>query len=177
MIKQTISIVVSLFSFYISFAQNVGIGIPIPNEKLDVDGNVKATGMILTTGGAEYDFLMKNNVGGGVGFKKGHGAQAIHYMIATNAFFPSESGSANYTNTLTGEIKLFAGNILPSGWLFCEGQLLNITSYVPLFQVIGFTYGGDGQSVFALPDLRGATPVSSGTSTGGYTWNLGEKSN
>jgi microcystin-dependent protein len=61
-----------------------------------------------------------------------------------------------------GEIRMFAGNFAPSGWLFCEGQLLAISDYVALFQLIGTTYGGDGQSTFALPDLRGRIPVHQG---------------
>jgi microcystin-dependent protein len=58
-----------------------------------------------------------------------------------------------------GEIRMFAGNFAPAGWMFCEGQLLPITDYETLFNLIGTTYGGDGQSTFALPDLRGRIPV------------------
>jgi len=61
-----------------------------------------------------------------------------------------------------GEIRIFAGNFAPSGWMFCEGQLLPISDNQTLFQLIGTTYGGDGQSTFALPDLRGRLPVHSG---------------
>ena len=167
---------VVFFSFYKSTAQFIGVGTVMPMEKLDVNGNVKANALILNTGGAQYDFLMKNSANGEVGFKIGHGALAIHYMIATNGFFPSEGPPANYSDAFIGEIKLFTGNIMPNGWLFCEGQILNIGSYIPLFQLIGTTYGGNGTTNFALPDLRGAVPVSAGTSAGGYTWNLGEKS-
>src|SRR3982751_38717 len=58
-----------------------------------------------------------------------------------------------------GEIRMFAGNFAPAGWMFCEGQLLPIDENEVLFQLIGTTYGGDGQSTFALPDLRGRVPV------------------
>jgi len=68
-----------------------------------------------------------------------------------------------------GEIRMFAGNFAPSGWLFCEGQLLPISENPTLFQLIGTTYGGDGESTFALPDLRGRIPLHSGN---GFT--LGE---
>lgn len=61
-----------------------------------------------------------------------------------------------------GEIRLFAGNFAPAGWMFCEGQLLPISEYETLFNLIGTTYGGDGQSTFALPDLRGRIPVHQG---------------
>ncbi len=62
-----------------------------------------------------------------------------------------------------GEIRMFAGNFAPAGWMFCEGQLLPISENETLFQLIGTTYGGDGQSTFALPDLRGRIPVHMGS--------------
>ena len=61
-----------------------------------------------------------------------------------------------------GEIRIFAGNFAPAGWLFCAGQLLPISENETLFQLIGTTYGGDGQSTFALPDLRGRIPIHQG---------------
>jgi microcystin-dependent protein len=61
-----------------------------------------------------------------------------------------------------GEIRIFAGNFAPAGWMFCEGQLLPISENETLFQLIGTTYGGDGQSTFGLPDLRGRIPVHQG---------------
>jgi microcystin-dependent protein len=57
---------------------------------------------------------------------------------------------------------MFAGNFAPAGWMFCEGQLLPISEYETLFNLIGTTYGGDGQSTFALPDLRGRIPMHFG---------------
>src|SRR3954447_12182490 len=62
-----------------------------------------------------------------------------------------------------GEIRIFAGNFAPAGWMFCEGQLLPISENETLFQLIGTTYGGDGQETFALPDLRGRIPLHQGT--------------
>lgn len=61
-----------------------------------------------------------------------------------------------------GEIRMFAGNFAPAGWMFCEGQLLPISENETLFQLIGTTYGGDGESTFALPDMRGRIPVHQG---------------
>lgn len=61
-----------------------------------------------------------------------------------------------------GEIRMFAGNFAPAGWMFCEGQLLPISENETLFQLIGTTYGGDGESTFALPDLRGRLPIHQG---------------
>jgi microcystin-dependent protein len=63
-----------------------------------------------------------------------------------------------------GEIRMFAGNFAPAGWMFCEGQLLPISENETLFQLIGTTYGGDGQENFALPDLRGRVPIHQGNS-------------
>ena len=57
---------------------------------------------------------------------------------------------------------MFAGNFAPAGWMFCEGQLLPISENETLFQLIGTTYGGDGESTFALPDLRGRVPMHQG---------------
>jgi microcystin-dependent protein len=62
-----------------------------------------------------------------------------------------------------GEIRMFAGNFAPAGWMFCAGQLLSIAEYEVLFNLIGTTYGGDGQSTFALPDLRGRLGVHMGS--------------
>jgi microcystin-dependent protein len=61
-----------------------------------------------------------------------------------------------------GEIRMFGGNFAPAGWMFCEGQLLPISENETLFNLIGTTYGGDGQSTFALPDLRGRLPMHFG---------------
>ena len=61
-----------------------------------------------------------------------------------------------------GEIRMFAGNFAPAGWMFCEGQLMPISENETLFNLIGTTYGGDGQSTFGLPDLRGRIPLHFG---------------
>ena len=61
-----------------------------------------------------------------------------------------------------GEIRMFAGNFAPAGWMFCDGALLPISENETLFQLIGTTYGGDGQSTFALPDLRSRVPIHQG---------------
>jgi microcystin-dependent protein len=73
-----------------------------------------------------------------------------------------------------GEIRIFAGNFNPAGWMFCEGQLLPISENETLFNLIGTTYGGDGQSTFALPDLRGRLPLHQGTGPGLGTYTLAE---
>jgi microcystin-dependent protein len=74
----------------------------------------------------------------------------------------------------TGEIRIFAGNFPPVGWAFCQGQLMPISENDALFQLIGTTYGGDGNETFGLPDLRGRTPLHAGTDSSGYTYITGE---
>jgi len=66
-----------------------------------------------------------------------------------------------------GEVRMFAGNFAPAGWMFCEGQQLPISENETLFQLIGTTYGGDGESTFNLPDLRGRITIHQG---GGFAF-------
>ena len=73
-----------------------------------------------------------------------------------------------------GEIRLFAGNFNPNGWMFCEGQTLPISENEALFQLIGTTYGGDGQETFNLPNLASRIPIHMGTGPDGTTYQLGE---
>ena len=74
-----------------------------------------------------------------------------------------------------GEIRMFGGNFAPSGWAFCNGQLMAISENETLYNLIGTTYGGDGESTFGLPDLQGRLPVHQGTSSQG-TFVLAQKS-
>jgi microcystin-dependent protein len=70
---------------------------------------------------------------------------------------------------------MFGGSFAPAGWMTCDGQLLPISEYETLFNLIGTTYGGDGQSTFALPNLSGRLPVDQGTSPNtGTSYILGE---
>ena len=73
------------------------------------------------------------------------------------------------------EIVMFGGNFNPRGWALCDGQLLNISSHTALFSLLGTTYGGDGRTTFALPDLRGRVPVHPGSGPGLSPRRLGEK--
>lgn len=65
-----------------------------------------------------------------------------------------------------GEIRMFAGNFAPRGWAFCDGQLLNVSSNMALFSLLGTTYGGNGSTTFGLPDFRGRVPVHAGSGAG-----------
>lgn len=73
-----------------------------------------------------------------------------------------------------GEIRMFAGNFAPNGWMFCEGQPLPISENEVLFQLIGTTYGGDGQETFNLPNLASRVPIHMGTGPDGTTYQIGE---
>ena len=74
-----------------------------------------------------------------------------------------------------GEIRMFAGNFNPNGWAFCDGQLMPISENETLFQLIGTTYGGDGESTFALPNLQSRIPMHFGTSSAsGTTYQIAE---
>jgi microcystin-dependent protein len=74
-----------------------------------------------------------------------------------------------------GEIRMFGGNFAPAGWAFCAGQLLPISENEALFQLVGTTYGGDGESSFGVPDLRGRIPIHAGQGPGiSQNYQLGE---
>ena len=76
---------------------------------------------------------------------------------------------------LIGQIVLFAGNFAPNGWALCDGQILNINQYTPLFTVLGTTYGGDGRNTFALPDLRSRVAVHPGQGPGLSYYEIGQR--
>src|ERR1700712_4646649 len=72
-----------------------------------------------------------------------------------------------------GEIRMFGGSFAPAGWVFCNGQTLAISEFDVLFQLIGTTYGGDGEQSFNVPNLNGRVPLHQGTLTG-TTYTMGE---
>jgi microcystin-dependent protein len=76
--------------------------------------------------------------------------------------------------TFIGDIRLFGFNFAPQGWASCEGQTMPIAQYTALFSLLGTTYGGDGQTTFRLPDLRGRAPIGFGQAPGGTTFEQGE---
>lgn len=84
-------------------------------------------------------------------------------------------GAMKSARPLLGEIRLWAGNVEPPGWLFCDGRLLALYYYPDLYELIGNTYGGDGRTTFALPDLRGRVPMGRGAGAGLTNRELGQK--
>ena len=101
----------------------------------------------------------------------------LNYIICRFGKFPARSASEPVEGTI-GEIRLFGGDFAPTGWARCDGSVLSIadprTNYRPLFDVLGNTYGGDGQATFALPDLRGRAAVGVGQGTGLSPYRLGQ---
>ena len=84
--------------------------------------------------------------------------------------------SASAQECFIGEVRMFAGNFAPRNWALTDGQLLPISSNTALFSILGTTYGGDGRTTFALPDLRGRVSVHPGTGPGLTPRSLGQKS-
>ena len=84
-------------------------------------------------------------------------------------------GKTKAQDFIIGEIRMFAGNFAPKGWAFCQGQLLPIAQNTALFSLLGTTYGGNGTTTFALPDLRGRVPVGFGQGPGLSNRVIGEQ--
>ncbi|MBC2857772.1 phage tail protein [Stappia sp. 28M-7] len=80
------------------------------------------------------------------------------------------------SDPFVAEIRIFAGNFAPKGWAYCDGQLMPISQNTALFSLLGTTYGGDGKSTFALPDLQGRSPMQHGQGPGLSFRHLGESS-
>ena len=97
-------------------------------------------------------------------FKGGHPNIESKLRVQTTPVNINAIGSTG--EPFLGQIKMFAGNFAPRGWAFCEGQVLSIAQHAALFSLLGTTYGGDGRTTFALPDLKGRAPVHAGKALG-----------
>lgn len=95
-------------------------------------------------------------------------------ILGTAGMFLPKSVKAE-ANPFVGQIMMFAGNFAPRSWAFCDGQLLAISQNDALFSLVGTTYGGDGRTTFALPDLRGRIPVHTGNGPGLTPRLMGQK--
>jgi microcystin-dependent protein len=109
--------------------------------------------------------LMTGPAGGSQPLPNMQPSLALNYLIATDGIFPARQASNNQ-ETFLGEIVLFAGNYAPTDFHIADGSLLPVASNEALFEVLGTTYGGDGVTVFALPDLRGRAALQPGTGPG-----------
>src|SRR5206468_7454747 len=79
------------------------------------------------------------------------------------------------SNPFVAEVRIFTGNFAPKGWALCDGQLMAISQNTALFSLLGTTYGGDGKSTFALPDLQGSSPMQPGQGPGLSLYDLGQQ--
>ena len=102
--------------------------------------------------------------GGGAPFDTHQPSLGLTYLVSLAGIFPSDGGTGGISDQLPylGEVMAFAGGFAPGGWALADGQLLSIAGDLPLFDIIGTTYGGDGVTTFALPDLRGRSIIGSG---------------
>ena len=97
----------------------------------------------------------------------------IAFVLLFISAFSLQSSQAQ--EGFIGEIRMFAGNFAPRTWAFCHGQLLPIAQNSALFSILGTSYGGDGRTTFALPDLRGRAPIGAGNGPGLADYRLGQK--
>jgi microcystin-dependent protein len=100
--------------------------------------------------------------GGGQPFVNIQPELSLRYVVALSGIYPSRDGGGGGFEPYLGEIALFAGTFAPRGWANADGRLLPISTNAALFSLFGTTFGGDGRTTFALPDLRGRTPVGAG---------------
>ena len=137
--------------------------------------------LALGVGQAAADDPLTGMTGGSAPHENRQPGLAINHIISLEGIYPSRnseteplSATLGYEATL-GEISLFGGNYAPRGWALCDGQTLPINQYQSLFSILGTTYGGDGRTTFALPDLRGRTVVHPGQGPGLSNYTLGQR--
>jgi microcystin-dependent protein len=159
------------------FGASVAMGITetdttLWNNKMDVDLNAGANELMTFDG---TNWVAKGakvyNSGGSLAQNNMQPWIAVNYIIALDGTFPSRSS----TNPLIAEIIMFGGNFAPRGWALCNGQILPIAPNSALFSLLGTTYGGDGRTTLALPDMRGRTVIHPGTGPGLSSRRLGAK--
>ena len=136
----------------------------IPSVAILLVGLISMPGLAIETGAS----------GGNQAHSNTQPVLGVNHIIALNGVYPSRDGPMP-AETFVGEVGLFAGNFAPRGWAMADGQLIAISSHTALFSLLGTTYGGDGRSTFALPDLRGRTAIQPGTGPGLARRNLGQK--
>lgn len=116
--------------------------------------------------------LSTANIGSNQAFNIMNPYQVLNWCISLYGTFPSYSGA----NPFIAELMLFAGNFAPVGWTKCDGQLLPISQNTAMFSLMGTMYGGDGETTFGMPDLRGRVPIHHGFGPGLPSYTQGAKS-
>ncbi len=141
---------------------------------------VAASNSVGTVLGGDMNFSVPDSppipsgaTGGGLAFDIHQPSLELNYMLCTEGIFPTPDGAVP---PFIGEVRLFAGNTAPNGWVFCQGQLLDISNNMALFDLIGTTYGGDGTTNFALPDMRSRTFNATGSGPGTTSYLLAGRS-
>ncbi len=129
-----------------------------------------------------YPVVPTQNTGGNQGHTNMQPFLGMNYIMALEGVFPSrnapvpdEPTPSSAFDPYIGGVSLFAGNFAPRGWALCQGQVLPISSHQALFSLLGTTYGGDGRTTFALPDLRGRTAVGPRSGPGLSTRSFGQR--
>lgn len=156
-----------------------GMGMGLPNAPLGVVfGSSSATLTIATMPGHTHmlsdGITRTSSTGRGDAFDHRAPSLPITAWVATEGLYPSASAGSN-ESPFMGEIRWFAGNFTPTGgWAPADGRLLSIAEFSALFSIVGTTYGGNGTTTFAVPDLRGRAPVGTGAASGGPTIALGQ---
>ena len=130
----------------------VGIGTNTPSATLDVVGTFQ-----LADGTQGAGDILSSDASGNAGWNVG--TESLHYFICAGGTYPSNGGS--WDVPVTGQVILFAGYQTSSNFIECDGSLLLISEFAQLYAVIQTTYGGDGTTTFAVPDLRNAIPKGS----------------
>ena len=117
--------------------------------------------MLAATGGA-----VPNELGATL-----HGASRLSFTVLNCVI--AATSDADLNQPYYGEIRPFGGGYAPAGWAICDGSAIRIADNPALFNLIGTTFGGDGNTTFCLPDLRGRAPVGAGTASNGMAYNVG----
>lgn len=154
-------------------AQAVQSPFIVENDTLKLDTAGVAEGDILYFQAGQWvnkNLAYTDFTGGGQSFTIVQPFLTVNYIIALQGVFPSRS-----FEPFLAQISLFGSNFAPRGWAFCDGQLLPISSNSALFSLLGTTYGGDGRTTFALPDLRGRVAIHEGTGPGLSNKRLGQR--
>ncbi|MEL7488729.1 MAG: tail fiber protein [Pseudomonadota bacterium] len=107
--------------------------------------------------------------------KFNHLASAAAAIVAMAAIDAAKTEAAAQDDCFIGEIRQFGGTFAPRGWALTDGSLLAVSQFDALFSILGTTYGGDGRTTFALPDLRGRIPIGAGAGPGLSSYRLGQK--